>query len=172
MSIQSEIDRIEQNVADTYSVLSEAGAPMPNSMDSDNLAGTAANIAAVLYNKNQSLTAGQKAQARKNIDTVSYKGVWSASDSYVRNDVVFYNGASWICVAEDVAVPSGIEPGTDDSWQIFAEKGKTGPRGPAYTLTETDKNTIAAAVKASLEQLTLVGTDEDGVEHTWTIYGV
>lgn len=67
MNIQSEIDRIEQNIADTYSVLAEAGAPMPASMDSDNLAGTAANIAAVLFNKAQSLTPAQQAQARLNI---------------------------------------------------------------------------------------------------------
>lgn len=67
MSIQSEIDRIEQNIADTYSVLAEAGAPMPASMDSDNLAGTAANIAAVLYNASQNLTTNQQAQARTNI---------------------------------------------------------------------------------------------------------
>ena len=29
-------------------------------------------------------------------------------------------------------------------------QGATGPQGPAYTLTDTDKNSIAAAVKASL----------------------
>ncbi len=71
MSIQSEIDRIEQNVADTYSVLAAAGAPMPASMDSDNLAGTAANIAAVLYNKAQSLTNNQQAQGRNNINAIT-----------------------------------------------------------------------------------------------------
>lgn len=75
MSIQSEIDRIEQNVANTYSVLAEAGAPMPNSMDSDNLAGTAANIAAILYNKNQNLTEAQKTQARENINAASAETV-------------------------------------------------------------------------------------------------
>lgn len=67
MSIQSEIDRIEQNVADTYSVLEEVGAPMPASADSDNLAGTAASISAVLYNKEQNLSDAQKQQARDNI---------------------------------------------------------------------------------------------------------
>ena len=71
MSIQSEIDRIEQNVANTYSVLAEAGAPMPASMDSDNLAGTAAGIAAVLYNKAQSLTNNQQAQGRNNINAIT-----------------------------------------------------------------------------------------------------
>ncbi|MBR3610049.1 MAG: collagen-like protein [Oscillospiraceae bacterium] len=50
-------------------------------------------------------------------------------------------------------------------------RGATGATGPAYTLTAEDKSSIAAAVKSSLEQLTLVGTDENDVEHTWTIYG-
>ena len=50
-------------------------------------------------------------------------------------------------------------------------KGETGPQGPAYTLTDTDKNSIASAVKASLPTLTLTGVDADGVSHTWTVYG-
>lgn len=50
-------------------------------------------------------------------------------------------------------------------------QGVKGDKGDPYTLTDTDKNTIAAAVKSSLPKLTLVGTDKDGVAHTWTIYG-
>ncbi len=51
------------------------------------------------------------------------------------------------------------------------DTGATGATGPAYTLTDSDRDTIASAVKASLPTLTLTGKDEDGVEHTWTIYG-
>lgn len=40
MSIQSEIDRISQNIADTYSVAESAGATMPTAQNSDNLAAT------------------------------------------------------------------------------------------------------------------------------------
>ena len=47
-----------------------------------------------------------------------------------------------------------------------------GATGAAYTLTEADKNTIAAAVKASLPTLTVTGIDADGVSHSWTMYGV
>ena len=50
-------------------------------------------------------------------------------------------------------------------------KGTKGDKGDAYTLTDTDKNTIASAVKSSLPTLTMVGVDADGVSHTWTIYG-
>lgn len=71
MSIQGEIDRINQNIANTYSVLSEAGATAPAAANSENLAETAAGIAAVLYNKAQGLTDTQKEQARTNIGALA-----------------------------------------------------------------------------------------------------
>ena len=40
MSVQSEIDRINGNVASTYTALSEMGATMPAQQNSDNLPGT------------------------------------------------------------------------------------------------------------------------------------
>lgn len=55
---------------------------------------------------------------------------------------------------------------------IVGPPGPAGPQGPAYTLTTADRNTIAAAVKASLPTLTVTGIDEDGVSHSWTMYGV
>lgn len=67
MSIQSEIDRIEQAVSDTYDVLEAEGATMPESKTVANLADTAADIKAVLYGKAQSLTDAEKQQARENI---------------------------------------------------------------------------------------------------------
>ena len=47
MSVQSEIDRINGNIADTYSVLSDMGAATPAEANSDNLATTAASIKVV-----------------------------------------------------------------------------------------------------------------------------
>lgn len=67
MGVQSQIDRIQENVASTYSVLEQAGADMPQSRNTDNLAETAASIKAVLYDRNQPLTEDQKAQVRQNI---------------------------------------------------------------------------------------------------------
>lgn len=42
MSVQSQIDRINQNVSNTYAVLAGAGADMPTEQNSDNLSATAA----------------------------------------------------------------------------------------------------------------------------------
>lgn len=69
MSVQDQIDRLTQNVADTYSVLEAAGAAMPAAQTSDNLAATAASINAVLYAA-QSKSAEEKEQARANIGAV------------------------------------------------------------------------------------------------------
>lgn len=44
MSIQDEINRINQNVANTYSALGEMGATMPETQNSDNLARTALTV--------------------------------------------------------------------------------------------------------------------------------
>lgn len=70
MSVQSEIERIQKNVASTYNVLEEAGAEMPQSRNTNNLPETAGSIKAVLYTA-QSLTESQKAQAKQNLGIAS-----------------------------------------------------------------------------------------------------
>lgn len=74
MSVQSQIDRIEQNVANTYAVLKGLGADMPSEQNSDNLPETAGTTKAVLYSA-QNLTKAQKTQARENIGAVSQADV-------------------------------------------------------------------------------------------------
>lgn len=83
MSVQSQIDRIEQNVENTYDVLEEAGAVMPQTRNSNNLPSTAASISAVLYSKEQSLTEKQKAQAQRNLGVV---GVITPQDYGAKGD--------------------------------------------------------------------------------------
>ena len=48
--------------------------------------------------------------------------------------------------------------------------GPPGPQGPAYTLNDADKNTIAAAVKASLKTENWTFTLEDGSTVTKAVY--
>lgn len=82
MSIQSEIDRISQNIVNTYSVLEDAGAIMPASLTTQNLPDTAASIQAVLF-KEQTLTKEQRMQARANLGIVgkAYVTDYGASPS-------------------------------------------------------------------------------------------
>lgn len=65
--VQREIDRISQNIQNTYEVLGALGAELPSERTSDNLAVTAGTTKVILYSE-QVLTEEQKAQARENID--------------------------------------------------------------------------------------------------------
>lgn len=87
---RNELDRIDQNIANTYAVLNALGADMPAEQNSNNLAATAGSAKAVLYSE-QTLTEAQKAQARKNI---------GASDNPLWGKSVTFNGDS-ICAGAD-----------------------------------------------------------------------
>ena len=104
---QTELNRINQNIADTYSVLNDAGAATPTAANSENLASTAASISAVLYNKSQSLSDVHKAQARANIGALAESEL-------------------------DNAVNDALEQ-AKESGDFKGETGATGPTGPAGT---------------------------------------
>lgn len=92
MSIASQMERIGNNINNTYQVLVSAGAEMPAEANSDNLPATVQTIKAVLYGKAQTLTETQKSQARENISALSMDGIslGIASDGLI---YIFVNGA-------------------------------------------------------------------------------
>ena len=59
MSVKSAIDRIKQNIANVYAVLTALGADLPDEQNSDNLATTAGTAKVLLFIK-QVLTDAQK----------------------------------------------------------------------------------------------------------------
>lgn len=84
MSVQSEIDRINGNVASTYNVLEEAGAEMPQTRNTDNLPETVANFATEIKQKygklvvfGDSLGAGENNDNYSFVDILSESGVFS-----------------------------------------------------------------------------------------------
>ena len=91
MSIASQMERIGNNINNTYQVLESAGAEMPSEANSDNLPATAQTIKAVLYGKAQTLTEAQKAQARANVGALSAAdlSLGIASDGLI---YIFVNG--------------------------------------------------------------------------------
>lgn len=83
MSIQSEIERINSNVANTYSVLGDMGADMPETRNTANLANTAQTVKVVRYDAEQALNETQKAQARNNIGATGvYVGSGEMPEGY------------------------------------------------------------------------------------------
>ena len=83
---------------------------------------------------------------------LNWQGLWSASGTYVLDDAVGYNGASWFCISP--VGPTATTPDTDPThWALLAaqgapgdagiqgipglngDPGPQGPAGPANTLT-------------------------------------
>lgn len=121
---QSELDRINQNIANTYSVLSDAGAATPAAANSENLAETAANIAAVLYNKDQGLSDTQKEQARKNI------GALGAGEIGDLDNIVFITVED----IDDICNPQPDEPDVPDVPTNTFQKVRAFQDGKEYIL--------------------------------------
>jgi hypothetical protein len=66
---------------------------------------------------------------------LEWRGAWSPSGTYVVDDAVGYNGASWFCIAN--VGPSATTPNLDPTkWALLAAQGApgatgaTGPAGP------------------------------------------
>jgi hypothetical protein len=111
MSVQSQIDRIEQNVANTYAALAALGADMPSEQNSDNLATTAGTAKAVLYSE-QELTPEQQAQARQNIgadDFATFTESEFAAFTQEELATKYGDGVRILAIAEDEnLVPAAI----------------------------------------------------------------
>lgn len=60
---------------------------------------------------------------------LTWKGAWSASGTYVKDDVVGFNGASWFCLAP--VSNTNSTPDIDTTkWALLASQGAAGPQGP------------------------------------------
>lgn len=171
MSVESEIERIEQNVANTYAVLSALGADMPTEQNSDNLPTTAGSAKVVLYSE-QTITEEQQTQARKNIGAASADDVSKLSADKLDTDKLNEAIDTALAQAKESgefdgpAGPQGAKGDKGDKGDTGAtgsqgpqgekgETGATGATGPAgadgkdgkdYVLTDADKAEIAEQV--------------------------
>lgn len=59
---------------------------------------------------------------------LNWQGAWSAAGTYVADDAVGYNGASWFCI--NPVGPSAVTPDLDTAnWALLASQGAQGPVG-------------------------------------------
>ena len=59
---------------------------------------------------------------------LNWQGAWSALGTYVADDAVGYNGASWFCL--NPVGPSAVTPDVDAAnWELLASQGAQGPQG-------------------------------------------
>ena len=88
---------------------------------------------------------------------LNWQGAWSALGTYVADDAVGYNGASWFCL--NPVGPSAVTPDVDTTnWALLASQGAqgiqgvqgpTGPQGPTGatgTVPNLEYNTLDKTV--------------------------
>ncbi len=56
----------------------------------------------------------------------TYRAAWSGITAYAVNDLVTYDGTSYVCLIAN----TDVTPGTGDSWSVLAQKGDVGSTGP------------------------------------------
>lgn len=64
------------------------------------------------------------------VANINAKGTYSNSATYVRNDLVNYNGNAYVCI---IASSTGVLPTNTTNWQLFVSQGAKGDKGDAGT---------------------------------------
>ena len=81
---------------------------------------------------------------------VTYRGTWTAATAYLANDVVGFNGATYLAVGTSQGSEPDVSP---TQWAVLAVNGAlgaTGPSGAAATVTVGTVTTGAAGSQASV----------------------
>ena len=119
------------------------------------------------------------------VANINAKGTYSNSATYVRNDLVNYNGNAYVCI---VASSTGVLPTNTTNWQLFVShgakgdkgdtgttgaqgpKGDTGPTGPAGPKGDTGPAGPAGPLPnyVSFETPTSINVSTNGNEVTYT----
>lgn len=164
LGIQGQINRIQQNIENTYAVMEALGADLPEEQTSDNLSATAGTAKPVLY-KEQTLTEDEKAQARANIGAAAVGeggggGVnpdWSQGDTtqadYIKNRT---HHDAWSPVVVDSVVT--CEPGDDFTANFGLLLNTALVEGKTYTI-RFDGKTYTSVCKNGGDGSLYLGSD-------------
>lgn len=97
-----------------------------------------------------------------------HKGEWSAVASYVKLDIVTYNGSSYFCIVDS----TNQLPTLTQYWKLLASKGDEGPVGDVSSLATKELDNLAVSGSAALDALGCRATIADTADiNTFTITG-
>lgn len=124
-NIETAVNKIKQNVANTYAVLYGMGADAPVEETSDNLAATAGTTKVIRYDK-QTLTAEQKLQARTNIDAASTEEVSRLSGAIAELEEIISNAGSGgdVEYEEQVTSDNKFDNAFDETGKLDFDSGE------------------------------------------------
>lgn len=89
---------------------------------------------------------------------LNYKGEWQSNDTYMKNDVVYYNYCLYVCISNDTI--QGVYPSNTSSWALFL-KGIPPVKGIVYetkTLEENENAYVNISTENTEENTNLIFT--------------
>ncbi|EON72257.1 collagen-like protein [Lysinibacillus sphaericus] len=118
-ALQTALNTVSQTLIEVNGAITDA-----------NTATTEANIA-----KQGALDATAQAQAvistmQSFINNMGHRTAWSETTQYFKNNMVLYNGSSFIALQDNVGkTPPTLPTQSNVNWSLFAEKGAKGDKG-------------------------------------------
>ena len=85
---------------------------------------------------------------------VTYRGAWVAQTAYLANDVVGFNGASYLAVTTSLGSEPDVSP---SQWAVLAVNGAIGATGPSGAAATVSVGTVTTGVAGSLASVTNSG---------------
>lgn len=112
---------------------------------------------------------------------LEWQGEWSTENTYVLNDAVGFNGASWFCILE--VGPSEFVPETDTThWALLASQGAQGPQGvqgptgpqglPAISEYKSYVGILQFSSDGTPDETLVFSNIVDGISYTQTGTGI
>lgn len=194
MTIASEITRIKNNIANTYTALSDKGATMPATQNSANLANTVASISAgggdtvtAVNYTGTSISAGDKVWLNKKANvSASSVAVSTSSSSYVyviepTGNFVYYNTYKYDIsngTTTSGQVNAGVNLGTythyyDEYNNIFTHNYIINASGITQTTLHYKQGNYAAGNREDSYRFHLYRIDKENnfaITKDWTVY--
>ena len=88
---------------------------------------------------------------------LNWQGQWVSGTSYIVDDAVGYNGASWFCINNTAGISSpDLDP---TNWALLASQGSQGPQGPQGLPGENVVKTRGSVSGGSYTSETLLSYD-------------
>jgi len=73
-----------------------------------------------------SMTGGKTITKSATVSTMVYRRVWTEKSMYQQGDTTTWDGSLWVAMRD---ADAGCKPGTDDTWQLAAKRGRDGKDG-------------------------------------------
>ncbi len=86
---------------------------------------------------------------------VTYRGSWAAPTAYHANDVVVFNGATYLAATTSLGSQPDVSP---SQWSVLAVNGAVGATGPAGVAATVNVGTVTTGQAGSQASVTNSGT--------------